>query len=104
MSTDWQCPECGGEWLRNFVFRHNPRECSLRAADDATQMADHERLFADAEITRPATATELQLVAVFALDLAALETGTTKVSRITYGVHTKTVAEINPDTLVKENS
>lgn len=104
MSTDWQCPECGGKWLRNFVFRHNPRDCSLRDADDATQFADHERLFAAPEITRPATPTELQLVAVFAPDLAALETATSKVSRMFYGVHTKTVADINPDNVVKDNS
>lgn len=102
MSNNWNCPTCGGEWLRNFAFRHDPRECSLRDADDATQMADHERLLVAPEITRPATTTELQLAAVFAPDLAALESATTRVSRMVYGVHTRTVAEINPDNLVKD--
>lgn len=65
MSTPptWTCPACGGAWIRNFVFDHSPTACRIRAAEDATQAADAERAELRPVFTRPATTTELELLA-----------------------------------------
>lgn len=55
------CPECGGTWLYCLTFDHvGDNGCGLRAADDATIAADHERLAGApwGMLRRPATETE----------------------------------------------
>lgn len=95
--TDRMCPDCGGEWLRNFVFRHDPRNCEIRAADDATQAADHERLNWAREVVRPSTDTEIILVATMSDTPVSTAEAVTTVTRTATGVHNRVVAGINPD-------
>lgn len=43
-SEPWMtCPECGGEWRRNFVWNHVRNECWIGTAEDSRQFADHDR-------------------------------------------------------------
>lgn len=60
---DIPCPECNGRWSRNFVWDHVRNGCSIGAAEDATQHADHLRL-SWAGFTRSATPAELVLAEV----------------------------------------
>jgi len=57
------CPTCAGAWLYSLTFDHGP-DCALRAADDATVAADHERLMFSRPgyaLVRPATPPEQSL-------------------------------------------
>ncbi|XAS63110.1 hypothetical protein ACOM2C_06660 [Pseudarthrobacter sp. So.54] len=115
-TAPWTCPDCGGAWIRNFVFDHNPETCQLRDREDATQCADHERLDGTSlPLERPATPTEIQLADVvrgFALLRAAQYVAPgqpapeskpvmTKVSRLAPGVHCRIIAGVDPDELAK---
>lgn len=55
------CPECGGVWLRNLVFRHKPNGCTIGYQEDKTQNADSTRLEDCYEFTRPSTQAEILL-------------------------------------------
>ncbi len=69
------CPECQGVFLLGdpagaLTVQHVPNACSLGAAQDATQAADHERLadpYGPSEIDRPASAAEIILAPVLGL-------------------------------------
>lgn len=60
-APDTGCPECAGPWLYRLTFRHT-NDCTLHAAEDATQAADSERLSGLHEVTRDTTATEHTLM------------------------------------------
>lgn len=56
-----ECPECGGVWLRNLVFRHKPNGCTIGYQEDKTQNSDSPRLENCYEFTRPSTQAEILL-------------------------------------------
>lgn len=58
------CPRCDGEHLEALRFQHRS-VCDLYLPETQTQHADHERVRANRgrPITRPATSTELLLLA-----------------------------------------
>lgn len=110
----WTCPDCGGHWIRNFVFDHDPTSCGLRNAEDGTQSADHERLDkAWGALAREATATELQLMEAITGEPPVAEAEyrapydapatpaplQTVVSRIAHGVHHRIIAGVDPDNI-----
>jgi hypothetical protein len=113
--TGWACPECGGEWIRNFVFNHT-NGCTIRWAEDATQAADFERLHTKSVLTRDATDTEILLCqAVFnytAVDVAEYHDPNlpaprgyptkTVVTSDAPGIHRRVVGGLNPDTITRE--
>lgn len=56
------CPDCDGPRLHNLVYQHRTG-CELAVRDDQTQAADWERdPDALANVGRPATVTELELL------------------------------------------
>ncbi len=109
----WNCPECGGEWIRNYTFRHKVNQCSILNREDATQAADEERLNISSwqGITRTATSAELELAeAIYGYMPVAeakihpadqpnpeAQTVTTHVARLAPGIRTRTIAGLNPD-------
>lgn len=96
----WTCPDCGGAWIRNFVFDHDPVTCRLRDREDATHNADYERLsHRYSPLTRPATSTELELLAVFMEADTVPTAAETEVASIVAGIHSRTIHGINPDEL-----
>jgi len=82
------CPSCDGERMvrhpAGFVWLHAMR-CPLLAAEDATKAADHERMQRRARTSwaRPATATELALLA--ACGVTGIDP-TTTVTQVTQSV------------------
>lgn len=98
----WTCPDCGGRWIRNFVFDHHPETCRLRDREDAAHQADYERLQRRyTPLTRPATSTELELLAVLSGTPAPALAETT-VERVVNGIHQRTIAGVDPDVLAQE--
>lgn len=99
------CPECGGKWIRNFVFDHDPQNCQLRNRDDATHHADYERLqHRYSPLTRAATSTELELLAVITGPENVPAAAETTVERIAAGIHSRTINGVNPDLMSNEAS
>jgi nitrogenase molybdenum-iron protein alpha/beta subunit len=96
------CPECGGKWIRNFVFDHDPQNCQLRNREDATHHADYERLQEDSLIIRETTSTELELLAVITGPENVPAAAETTVERIAAGIHSRTVNGVNPDLISNE--
>ena len=66
MTQSTLCPVCGGPRVTphpaGLVFSHL-QDCALLAAEDATQVADRERLRRYGAHTRPATGAERALLA-----------------------------------------
>lgn len=102
------CPECAGDYLPDhpagrLMWVHTPA-CPLRAAEDATQAADHTRLSTRATLTRPATPTEIVLLGVRGLlDPTTGETTDssdeiiTHLSRVTASIVQRSWPELEPD-------
>lgn len=56
------CPDCAGPWLNGWRWQHSATDCALRAAEDATQAADAQRLRElGRTYTRPITPAEARL-------------------------------------------
>lgn len=113
--TAWACPECQGAWIRNFVFDHT-NTCTIRAAEDATQAADFERLGYKSRLTRDATDAENNLcdrvfnystvpAAQFHAPGHPAGRGIlpqTVVSVIAPGIHHRIIAGLNPDSIATD--
>jgi hypothetical protein len=98
--VNWTCPECGGAWIRNYVFDHNPETCRLRDREDATHHADYERLqHRYSPLKRAATSTELELLAVITGPENVPSAAETTVERVVAGIHVRTINGVNPDVL-----
>jgi hypothetical protein len=69
MSTPTLCPSCAGPSQPDHPggvlagWRHDPTSCELLAREDATAMADADRLEGRTRFNRIATATEMELLA-----------------------------------------
>lgn len=56
------CPACGGRWLNGWRWQHDATACAIRAAEDATQAADKERVaLVGPTFPRPTTPAEAHL-------------------------------------------
>lgn len=111
--NDWNCPECGRPWVRNFVFDHARNACTIGDAEDATQYADHRRLSTRSQYFRDATPAEIQLADMirgFPLPRAAQyvapgmpapasDLPQTEVIGIAAGIHKRIVVGVDPDTI-----
>lgn len=93
------CPECAGPHVRNYVFKHDPLHCALRAAEDATQAADHERLAATgyAPLLRLATGAEVTLVTALRGTAPTDPAPMTEVHALVDGVLVRTVDGYRPE-------
>lgn len=95
--TPWQCPECGGPWLRNYVFRHTPNQCTILQREDATQAADAQRLASISRYTRPATAAEVLLLKHLAGPAAAADEDPQTVVSGSPALRHRVINEFDPD-------
>lgn len=93
----WSCPECGGTWMRNFVFQHRVNACNLGSLEDSRQYADFEQLQRTHSFTRPSTIAEITLYqAIYDEPLNGYE-AITEVSGPP-GYRTRIINRLNPDT------
>ena len=86
------CPTCAGAQMIDhpagwLAWRHT-NTCTIRDAEDARQVADHDGLGSDYTFTRPATEAERVLLQV--LGHAVPDTLGTVVTYLTPGVHRRT--------------
>ena len=109
---NFTCPDCGGAWLRNFTFDHDPANCQLRTRDDSTQYADFERLQTTQTFDRRATDTEIELYEAItghapteaefydpADSLPTAPVPMTTVTQLAPGVHHRVIAGLDPDVM-----
>lgn len=97
----WTCPECGGAWLRNYVYRHQVNACTIGAREDATQASDYTRGDGRAEYVRSATTAEQELYNSIAVEPRPDTDGPFFTKVTGRAVRERTVHGLNPDTITE---
>lgn len=96
----WLCPVCGGEWIRNYVFRHKVNQCPILTREDATQSADAEKLWIQSSFERPATPAEILLHNTISVE--SIPEGNVPPTVTVSGnpaIRTRTINGLDPDNL-----
>lgn len=97
--TDWKCPECGGRWIRNFVFDHDRSACVIGKAEDTVQYADFEalKMWRRGYERESSLAERILATVVTAGPLADDPAPVTWVEPLASGIHRRIVAGVDPD-------
>ncbi|NQD42437.1 hypothetical protein [Glutamicibacter halophytocola] len=94
----WNCPECGGPWIRNFVFQHKANACTLLDSEDRMQAADYlnGHNLSAGRYYRPASVAEVALYNVIASEPLTGDLVMTELIEAG-AIRTRIVAGLNPD-------
>lgn len=98
----WTCPECGGAWIRNYVFRHKANACTIGEREDNTQASDFFRTGDTAVYVRSHTTAERELYNAISTEPLPADSDGPYLTKVTgHTIRERTVHGLNPDNITE---